>query len=267
MSGAWLLVNAVSALLLPPLSLALLCAAGLLLRRRWPRAGLALSLLSLALLVGLSTQAGVRLLARPLENRVPPLDAVDAGRAQAIVVLGGGRRRGAPEYAGMDVPRPDVLARLRYAARLQRQTGLPLLASGGKPEGAAESEAALMARVLREDFQVEVRWTEGGSDNTARNAALSAAMLRQAGVARVLLVTDALHMPRAQRIFEQAGLTVTAAPTNYLARGALHPSDFIPHAGALRDSHYAIHEWIGLLWYRIAYRRLAASPAALWMVL
>ena len=56
---------------------------------------------------------------------------------------------------------------------------------------------------------------------------------------------------------------MTAAPTNYIGQDALHPADFIPNAGALRDSHYALHEWIGLLWYRIAYRGQAMSPSAL----
>lgn len=263
MSSAWLLVNAVSALLLPPLNLLLLCAVGVLLRRRWPRLGGGVALLSLAVLLGLSTHAGVRVLARPLENRIPVLDLARAGDAQAIVVLGGGRNRNAPEYGGQDVPRPNVLARLRHAARLQRHTGLPLLVSGGMPEGAAQSEAALMAHVLREDFQARVQWLEDASDNTAENAAFSAVLLRQAGISHVLLVTDALHMPRSQRTFVQAGLRVTAAPTNYIAQGALHPADFIPNAGALRDSHYALHEWIGLLWYRIAYRGQTGSPPAL----
>jgi uncharacterized SAM-binding protein YcdF (DUF218 family) len=263
MSSAWLLVNAVSALLLPPLNLLLLCAAGVLLRRRWPWLGGSVALLSLALLVGLSTHAGVRLLARPLENRIPALDAAQAADAQAIVVLGGGRSRNAPEYGDQDVPRPNALARLRYAARLQRQTGLPLLVSGGRPEGAVESEAALMARVLREDFHARVQWMEEASDNTAQNAGFSAALLRQAGISRVLLVTDALHMPRSRQIFEQAGLQVTAAPTNYIGQGPLHPADFIPNARALGESHYALHEWIGLLWYRIAYRAQSMSPSAL----
>jgi uncharacterized SAM-binding protein YcdF (DUF218 family) len=263
MSSAWLLVNAVSALLLPPLNLLLLCAVGVLLRRRWPRLGGSIALLSLAVLVGLSTHAGARLLARPLENRIPALDLAQAADAQAIVVLGGGRRRNAPEYGGQDVPRPNVLVRLRFAARLQRQTGLPLLLSGGRPDGAAESEAALMARVLREDFQASVRWMEEESDNTAQNAAFSAGLLGQAGISGVLLVTDALHMPRSQRIFEQTGLEVMAAPTNYIGQGALHVADFIPNAGALRDSHYALHEWIGLLWYRIAYHPRPVLPSAL----
>jgi uncharacterized SAM-binding protein YcdF (DUF218 family) len=180
--------------------------------------------------------------------------------AQAIVILGGGRQRNAPEYEDHDVPYSSSLARLRYGAHLQRRTGLPVLVSGGKPDGAAESEAQLMARALREDFSVPVRWVESDSDNTAQNAFHSAIQLRQAGIGHILLVTDAVHMPRAYQVFTRAGLQVSAAPTNYLARGPLKAIDFVPNAVALRDSSYALHEWLGLLWYRLAHR--AASTAS-----
>lgn len=258
MTISWFLTNAAAALLLPPLSLILLAGAGILLRHRWPRMGPALALTSLAMLAVLSTNAGARLLVRPLEEMTPALDLPGAIDAEAIVVLGGGHRRNAPEYGQHDVPRAGVLARLRYGARLHRQTGLPLLVTGGSPEGAEESEAQLMAQVLRQDFGVPVRWLEGDSDNTAQNAHYAAALLRRDGVRRILLVTDALHMPRASRIFSQAGLQVLPAPTNYLGRGSLQAIDLVPNAGALRDAHYALHEWIGMAWYRLAHR--AAKP-------
>lgn len=260
MNGAWLLTNAVSALLLPPLALLILCAVGVLMQRRWPRAGTALALASLVLLAVLSTTAGARLLIRPLEAMTPPLSTPTAANAQAIVVLGGGRLRDAPEYGGADVPRASVLARLRYAARLHKQTNLPLLVTGGSPEGAGDSEASLMARVLEEDFRTPARWIEGNSSNTAQNALNTAVMLRQAGVTRILLVTDALHMPRSERVFRQTGLTVIAAPTSYLGQGSTLLADFIPNGGALRDSHYAMHEWIGVLWYRLAHGRYTDVP-------
>lgn len=255
MSSTWLLINAFSALLLPPLNLLIPAAAGILLRRRWPRTGPTIALLSLALLTLLSTTAGARLLIEPLEAMTPPLTAPGAVQAQAIVVLGGGRRRNAIEYEGQDVPRATVLARLRYAVRLHRQTGLPMLVTGGSPEINADAEAELMARVLHDDFNTPARWVEGESDNTAQNALYSAAMLRQAGVSHVLLVTDALHMPRAKRVFTQAGLTVTSAPTSYLGSSTMIVADFIPGGGGLSDSHYAMHEWIGLLWYRMVHER------------
>jgi uncharacterized SAM-binding protein YcdF (DUF218 family) len=221
-------------------------------RRRWPRAGTAIALLSLALLAVLSTGAGARLLIAPLEAMTPALAAPDATQAQAIVILGGGRLRNAPEYGSQDIPLAAVLARLRYAVRLHRQTGLPMLVTGGSPEGRGDSEAELMARVLREDFKVPPRWVEGESDNTAQNAQYSATILREAGVKHILLVTDALHMPRAERVFARAGLSVTAAPTSFHDDDALIVADFIP-GRALGASYRAMHEWIGLLWYRVAH--------------
>ena len=255
MSSAWLLTNAFSALLLPPLDLLILCAAGILARRRLPRAGTAIALLSIVLLAVLASPVGARLLIRPLEAMTPALTSPAAAQAQAIVVLGGGRWRNAPEYVGQDVPRAMVLARLRYAVRLHRQTGLPMLVTGGSPEAHAISEAELMARVLRDDFNAPARWVEVGSNNTAQNARYSAAILRRAGIGHILLVTDALHMPRSARVFTQAGLAVTAAPTNYLGQGALIAADFIPGGGGLSDSHYAMHEWLGLLWYRMTHQQ------------
>jgi len=164
-------------------------------------------------------------------------------------VLGGGRIAGAPEYGGRDVPSTQTLARLRYAARLQRATGLPLLLSGGSPDGSAESEAAVMARALREDFAVPVAWLEQRSDNTAENARYSAAQLRRAGIRRVLLVTDAMHMARAEAIFTRFGLEIVAAPTQFLGRERRSAIDYLPGGEGLRRTHYAAHEWVGLLWY------------------
>lgn len=251
MNASWVATNAVATLLLPPLDLLLVAGLGCWLRRRWPRAGLLLAAAALALLLALCTKAGALLLVAPLENRSEPLAADRLPAAQAIVVLGGGRIGAAPEYGGRDSPGLTTLARLRYAAHLQRASGLPLLVSGGSPDGAAESEAAVMARSLRADFGVPVRWLEQGSDNTAENARYAAAQLRHAGVRRVLLVTDALHMPRSRAAFVRHGLEVVAAPTVFFSRQPLTALDFFPDGEGLRRSHYALHEWIGLLWYRL----------------
>jgi uncharacterized SAM-binding protein YcdF (DUF218 family) len=245
--------NIVGAVLLPPLNLVLLCGAGLLVARKWPRTGFTLSILSLLLLVVFSTKAGARLLIAPLERQSAVLTAPREAGGQAIVVLGGGRNSNALEYGGKDVPSYMALVRLRYAARLHRETGLPILVAGGVPEAAGESEAALMARSLREDFSVPVEWLEEESRNTAENAMFSARMLKQAGVTRILLVTDAIHMPRSREIFAATSLDVVAAPTVLLAGGDWHLSDFIPGGEGLRRSHYALHEWVGIAWYRLRY--------------
>lgn len=244
--------------LLPPLSLFLAMMLGWLLLRRRPWLGKSLLGGGAAMLVLLCTDAGARLLVGPLERLTAPLKAPaehgahGAQGAQAIVVLAAGSRERAPEY-GADSPDNIALARIRYGAHLQHQTGLPMLVSGGNadPARGVEAKAHVMARVLRDDFRTPVQWVEPESATTAENATFSARLLKQAGVRRVLLVTTAMHMARAQRAFEQAGLEVVAAPTMFLAHGPLSPLEFVPSADALQSSYYASYEWIGLAWYRI----------------
>ncbi len=172
--------------------------------------------------------------------------------ADAIVVLCGGVNEYGMEYGGVTVNRIS-LERARYAAYLQQHSGLPILVTGGSPgRPGAISEAAAMAQVLRQDFKVPVRWTEEHSYNTAENAAFSAKLLKQDRRQRILLVTTAWHMPRAVASFQQTGLTVLAAPTafTYPSKYQL-ATDFVPSAAALATSFYALHETIGLLWYRL----------------
>lgn len=255
MNPSVLLSALAGALLLPPLNALLLCAAGFALRRRRRRLGNLLVLAGVALLLVLSTRVGALLLVRPLENRYPPLTG--PGQAQAIVVLGAGRQSSAPEYGHLDAASMNGLKRLEYGAWLHKRTGLPILVTGGSPDGSPESEAALMARVLQQDFQVQARWQEDRSNNTVDNAALSAAILKPAGIERVLLVTDAIHMPRAMQAFAATGLQATAAATMYASTARPLPTDYLPTAGNLQLSGYAMHEWIGMLWQRL--RRFASG--------
>lgn len=253
MSIGWIINSTAGAILLLPVNVVMVCALGLWLRRRWPRAGRTLIATSLILLVLLSTRPGATLLIAPLEKWNPSPSSAQMAGAQAIVVLGGGRLSAAPEYAGQDVISATTLQRVRYAARLYHETGLPVLATGGSPDGAPTSEAELIAQALRE-YAVPVRWVEGGSDNTAENALFSARLLRADKVTKILLVTDALHMQRARRIFAQAGLNAIAAPTIFYTAGRWTPDDFLPKATWLQRSSYALHEWIGLVWYQLRHR-------------
>ncbi|MBU3735724.1 MAG: YdcF family protein, partial [Methylobacterium sp.] len=136
----------------------------------------------------------------------------------------------------------------RYAARLHRVTGLPVLVTGGRPEGGA-AEAVLMAEALRTDFGIRPRWVERTSQNTADNARFSRDLLHPPGIDRVVLVTHGWHMRRAAATFAKAGFTVFPAPT---MRYAGHPQqrlDLLPSAIGLMQSRTALHEWLGWLWY------------------
>lgn len=231
---------AAAAWLLPPTAFALLALAGVLAPRRWRTAGRIVAACALVLLIAASLPVVALALLRTLE---PPVLAPPAREgAQAIVVLGGERNRGAAEWDGVTV-NAFTLQRLRYGARLARETGLPVMVTGGPQEG------ELMGDILQREFGVAVRWTDAASRTTRDNAAFAAQTLRAAGIERVLLVTDAWHMPRAQREFERHGLQAVAAATGYLAQQPFSPYHLVPNAESLRHTQIALREWIGALWY------------------
>jgi uncharacterized SAM-binding protein YcdF (DUF218 family) len=270
------LINALPRnLFLPPTSLFVIIALGLLLWRPWPRVGRIVAGIGLASLTFLSSNAGSSFLVGPLEKMTKPLLRPEAAGAQAIVVLAAGRLSRAGEYDGRDIPDHTALARLRYGAHLQRRTGLPLLVTGGNGGSGADpttidmryTKADAMARALREDFGVPVKWIERRSRDTGENAIYSNVMLRQAGVKRILLVTDAMHMHRARGVFEREGLEVVDAPTMFVYNPSYDLGAWLPSAEGMRRSWYATYELLGLAWYHIRDReapgaKQAASPTA-----
>ena len=92
--------------------------------------------------------------------------------------------------------------------------------------------------------------------NTAEEARAVAALLRR-DERRVLLVTSAFHMRRAQRLFEREGLTVLPFPVDFKARAAWAGSSWndpllwVPTAGHLFSSSVALREMLGRLYYKI----------------
>jgi uncharacterized SAM-binding protein YcdF (DUF218 family) len=238
------------ALILPPAAPLLVALIGLVLIGRWPRLGRMLATLGVLALGFLSLPVVAALLIRLVDD-APPLDPARATSAQAIVILGGGVRIDAPEYGGDTLARL-TLERVRYGARLARVIKLPVLVSGGRPAAAHESEARLMKDALENEYGVAVRWIEDRSRNTHENAVMSAAILRTAGVRRVVLVAHNFDMPRASAEFAAAGLETIAAPTGILPSYTGIVLDYVPNAQALLGSYYALYELIANAWRRFS---------------
>ena len=173
----------------------------------------------------LSSKAGGIWLIASVEQASAPISASAAKRGQAIVVLTGG------DY------------RIRETARLHRETGLPILASGG------DGEAAAIKSQLENDFHVAVKWTEDNSLNTEQNALFTSRILAREHIQRIILVTHAMHMRRAKMMFSDKGLEVISAPTHFSHHAPLLWRDFLPGTEGLRLAKSALHEMLGLAWY------------------
>ncbi len=196
--------------------------------------------------------------------------------SSAIIVLGGGRRKGAidvPEYQNQDVS-AQAAERLRHAARLARTLNIPILLSGGAPDRTTEgelSEAQVMAQVLRQELGIDAKWIEDQSNTTEENLKNSLAILSRENIEKVYLVTHFWHMPRAMQtvkviqkndqkegfkpnpIVEQkwVNITVIAAPHGYYQKEQYTPLDFYPSAEGFQRTRWIFHELWGALYYRI----------------
>lgn len=239
--------------LLPPGSLLLLLLLGLLLWRRL--SGRLLVLLATVALYLLAIPQTSAWLAAPLETD-PSADAatIRASGAQAILVFLAGRTHRAPELGGKDGLSALSLQRLHHAVRLHRQTGLPLVLSGGAPSPTDNEALAVLAeRALDQAYGLQPLIIEATSRTTRENASESAALLQARGIDKVVLVTHAWHMPRARYSAEMAGLTVIPAGTGFESGDSDQPgqfSDWLPSAKAVLVNRNLLHEHLGLLWYR-----------------
>jgi uncharacterized SAM-binding protein YcdF (DUF218 family) len=191
-----------------------------------------------------------------LERQYPMVPAEALPEAAVIVVLGGGLDPGPPTslYPNLN----SAADRYWHAARLYHAGRAPrVLISGGRMPWmpGVRGEAEMVGVFLRDlGVPAEAIVLESRSASTRENALYSAAWLAEhAPDGAVLLVTSALHMPRALATFERAGIKATPAATDFeiMPRSASRtPLDVLPSAAALEASSRAIKEWLGLWVYR-----------------
>lgn len=246
-------IAVIKSLLLPPAVNFFLILAGYLLFRKCKWLGQLLMFTGFFSLLVLSLRPVSYYMVSSLE-RYPALPVpVRLKNEQTIVVLGAGINDDSPEF-GRSTESARGIQRLQYAAFLHEQTGLPVLVSGGFVDSKTVSEAAVMSQTLQNSFGVATVWQEQQSVNTAENAIYSAELLKGQGVSAIYLVTHARHMPRALMMFEAQGLGITPAPIQFAPEPEYSlPQTYLPRMDALSESHAALHEYLGLAWYRLRY--------------
>ena len=238
---------------LPPGLFLLLGALGLLCSRFSMRAAqVSLGVVVLGLYV-LSAPLTASFLANALEF-YPPFEpeSLVSKNAEVIVVLADGTHRQGLEYGSSTVS-PRTLERLRFAARIHELTDLPIVVSGGATLGDLTSDAQRMVTVLTEDFGIRSVWREERGNGTVENARYSAEALKTRGLSVAILVTDAVHMPRAMASFQSVGAKAIAAPTGYSSPGIepLKVGNWLPTAESADYVADALGELLGLTWYRL----------------
>jgi uncharacterized SAM-binding protein YcdF (DUF218 family) len=230
----------------------LLLAAGMLTGKRF-RASRWLSAAALFLLLVFSSAFGSGILLRSLESQYPDNGIEALPRAQAIVVLGGALHVPTPHHRNSGVIDPSD--RILHALRLYRAGKAPIVLCSGGGEQTPESPA--MGRLLQEwGVPAEAILREEQSLNTRENALFSYSLLSARGMRHILLVTSAVHMPRAAAVFRKAGFEVTPAPadfrTGWRQGGGFFNwlIEWVPETTDLQRSDGALKELIGLLAYR-----------------
>jgi uncharacterized SAM-binding protein YcdF (DUF218 family) len=242
-----------------PLGLAcLLLVAAFILKRRlqWSRYLPAVALL--LLWVGGNTWVS-HALARSLEwQNLPPASLPEA---EVIVVLGGGTE--AALYPRQAVEVNSAGDRMLYAAHLYKQGAANhILLSGGNIDwmsSDSSSPAADMADIMSlAGVPGEALWLENRSLNTYENALYAKEYLQARGINRIILVTSAMHMPRARALFEHQGLEVIPAPADFTVTQTDWEDmftlnipnqviNFFPNASSLSLTTNVLKEYFGIL--------------------
>jgi uncharacterized SAM-binding protein YcdF (DUF218 family) len=247
----FILGKILAALVFPPgIFIVLSLLSALLIARGKKRAAIVTASLVALFAYSLSTAFVANALVLPLEAAYAPL--LSPGDARAIVVLGGGYNDSSPEYGGAGALTQTSVKRAVYGLELARRYDLPMLFSGGKGLDSTlfGSEAEAAGRLwISLGLSPDRMKLETESVDTKENASRTVLL---AGKGPYILITSAFHMPRAMLSFEKAGAAVRAAPTDFRARRD-HGSwvDFLPYAENLELSRIALHEYVGLLYYRM----------------
>lgn len=184
------------------------------------------------------------------------LSIPEVREADVIIMLGGAAFDQSPDLSGSGAPGPGTMERMVTAARLQRRLGVPIIVSGGRVHPTRASIAGLAQRFLIDlGIPAQQVMVEDQSRDTYENALFSKRLCEQHGFQHPLLVTSGYHLKRAIFCFDRVGLPITPFPCALTTwpGSERHWYHLLPDADALAATAAALHEWLGLLYYRWVY--------------
>lgn len=205
------------------------------------------------LLLSVSYGWGFKSVLHDLEHQYPPITtSTQLQGVKWIVVLGGGTSADTslPLYARLQ---QASLARLIEGVRLYKQiAGAKLVVSGGKVFNSGADAESMQALAIA----LGVTPTDIVQDAVSQDTETEALIIKQiVGNDWIALVTSASHMPRSVALFQQAGVTLIAAPTDYLVQeeSGWSPRDFFPNADpdTVLQSERMVYEYLGIGWAKL----------------
>jgi len=195
------------------------------------------------------------LLITPLEQRFPDPSPADTGTIDGIIVLGGSYDSVSHSYLSTIFLREDTEPMAVVPGLARRHPQARIIISGGTdPSVSGPSEAAIVKQYFVSfGINADRISIEEESQTTSENARFTAGLIHPGPKTKWLLVTSAYHIPRAMGAFRKAGFNVIAFPAGWRTRG--WKDMWWPASTAaenLRRVDIAVHEWLGLLSYRLS---------------
>lgn len=224
-------------------------------RNRWPL----IAALVVLYVTGLPLASGY--LMHALESRYPPISLDQVEKADAVLVLSGMFGPAPPPGCQACLPNlGDANERLEGGIQLwQRHKGTYLVFTGGRIpwENEPEVEGTLAKRVAEARGvpadKIVITPEVGNTEDESR---ATAALMRERGWSKIILVTSSWHMPRAARLFRKAGVDFVPFPVDYQTdpHDSLTLLDFLPTARALDRTEQALRELYGIAFYAVMRR-------------
>jgi uncharacterized SAM-binding protein YcdF (DUF218 family) len=238
----------------PSNAIASLAVLGLVLMIFHRRSGAIVATVASVVLVVAALSPLGNMLLTPLEQRFPEMNFPDQG-IDGIIVLGGSYDSQSHGYMSTIYLEEDTEPMAVMVDLARRYPGARIVFSGGTDSsGSGLSEAAIVKQyfvsfgIAADRISIEER-----SLTTEENARFTARLINPTPQSRWLLVTSAYHMPRAMGTFRKAGFNVIAFPVGLRTHGWRDlwlPSDTA--TDNLRRLDIAVHEWLGLIVYRLS---------------
>ncbi len=210
-----------------------------------------INILIALLMWSLSTIPVSDMLMRGLES---DLKIPDNPHGDVIILLGGGVYANVPDLSGIGSPSDEMAGRIITAVRLQKRLNIPVIVSGGAVFKGQKAEAPIIKRFLIDLGVPEGKIIlEDKSRDTFENANDTKKICEKKGYSKPMLVTSGLHMKRSVLSFEKAGMKVTPIPANFRTSSGNKYiwHDYLPED--FGNSAFAMHEYLGLLFYKLAY--------------